>query len=263
MTMDIAEVLRLFDAEMRIDPPPEAGLHYDRRSGIVRATDHATYIIYSGVDPAHVEEAIAAEVAYVESRGRTVEWKVYGHDEPRDLTDRLAAHGFKPDEPETLMMADLVRDVPPAASDRDVAIRRICDEAGLRDLIAVQTAVFERDHTAIADEFRSRLTDPTLGLYVAYSGGAPVAAGRLSLPPGRSFAGLWGGGTLPAFRKRGIYRLMVAERASAARAQGYRYLIVEARETSRPILERLRFVPLTSVVGWILRPSVGGSLPAP
>lgn len=237
-----------------MDPPPEAGLHYDIRAGIVRVSDHATYIIYSGLDPAHVEEAIATEVAYVTSRGRTVEWKVYGHDEPRDLSGRLAAHGFTPDEPETLMAADLLHPPPPAETETEIIIRRIGDEAGLHDLIAVQTAVFERDHAAIADEFRSRLTDPALGLYVAYSGGVPVAAGRLSLPSGRSFAGLWGGGTLPAFRQRGIYRQLVATRANAARTLGYRHLIVEARESSRPILQRLGFVPLTSVVGWILRP---------
>jgi GNAT superfamily N-acetyltransferase len=152
------------------------------------------------------------------------------------------------------MVADLLHTPPPAATETEIIIRRIGDEAGLHDLIAVQTAVFERDHAAIADEFRSRLTDPTLGLYVAYSGGVPVAAGRLSLPPGRSFAGLWGGGTLPAFRQRGIYRQLVAARANTARTLGYRHLIVEARESSRPILQRLGFVPLTSVVGWILRP---------
>jgi hypothetical protein len=252
--VNLAEVLRQFDAEMRIDPPPEAGVHYEMRAGVVRATNHAAYIIYSELDASRVEEAIAAESAYVESHRRPVEWKVYGHDGARDLSDRLAAHGFTPDEPETLMVADLLLDPPPAATDADVSIRRIQDEGGLHDLIAVQTAVFERDHSAIADEFRSRLTDPTLGLYVAYSGGVPVAAGRLSLPPGRAFAGLWGGGTLPAYRKRGVYRALVAERAKEARGQGYRYLIVEARDTSRPILQRLRFVPLTSVVGWILRP---------
>jgi len=190
--MDVSSILRQFDQEMRIDPPPEVGLHYELRDGIVRVTNHATYIIYSKLSVAGIDQAIAGEARYVASRGRSVEWKVYGHDEPRGLSARLAAHGFAPDEPETLIALDL-RDPPAAVTGRDVMIRRIHDEAGLRDLIAVQTAVFERDHSGVADEFRTRLTDPTLGLYVAYSDGTPVAAGRLSLPPGRSFAGLWGG----------------------------------------------------------------------
>jgi GNAT superfamily N-acetyltransferase len=251
--VDTTSILKQFDAEMRSNPPPETGLRNETGGAVVRVVGHATYIIYSRLSDASMDEAIAAEAASVAARRRNVEWKIYGHDEPRALSARLAAHGFEADEPETLMVLDLARDLP-AASGLGIVIRRVSDEAGLRDLIAVQTAVFEHDHTALADEFRARLADPTLGLYVAYSDGTPVAAGRLSLPPRRSFAGLWGGGTMEGFRRRGIYRGMVHARASEARAQGYRYLTVEARETSRPILQRLGFVPLTSVVGWILRP---------
>jgi GNAT superfamily N-acetyltransferase len=252
--MDVTAVLRLFDEEMRIDPPPEAGLRYERRDGLVRVTNHATYVIYSRMSGTQLAAAIASEAAAVASRRQSVEWKIYGHDEARGLSERLTAHGFAPDEPETLMVLDLAGDTPPPLAGSGVVIRRVRDDVGLDNLIAVQTAVFGRDHPGMADEFRARLDDPTLALYVAYSGGTPVAGARLSLPPGRSFAGLWGGATLPGFRGRGIYRSLVAERAREARAQRYRYLTVEARETSRPILQRLGFVPLTSVVGWILRP---------
>ncbi|HZZ34676.1 MAG TPA: GNAT family N-acetyltransferase, partial [Caulobacteraceae bacterium] len=89
---------------------------------------------------------------------------------------------------------------------------------------------------------------------VAYAGVAPVAAGRLEMIPGSAFAGLYGGGTAPEQRGRGVYRALVAARAAEARARGYRYLTVDARETSRPILERLGFQRLATVRGWMLRP---------
>ena len=72
------------------------------------------------------------------------------------------------------------------------------------------------------------------------------------LPQGRAFASIWGGCTIPAFRGKGAFRAIVAARAATARQRGYAYLTVDARETSRPILERLGFVPLTSVTGWFL-----------
>ncbi|MEO7039976.1 MAG: GNAT family N-acetyltransferase, partial [Candidatus Elarobacter sp.] len=91
-------------------------------------------------------------------------------------------------------------------------------------------------------------------LFVAYAGSVPAAAGRLQTPAGRVFASIWGGGTVPDYRRRGIYRAMVGERAREARRRGYRYITVDARATSRPILERLGFVALDGVTGWVLRP---------
>jgi ribosomal protein S18 acetylase RimI-like enzyme len=98
-----------------------------------------------------------------------------------------------------------------------------------------------------------------MAIYLATVQGVPVSAGRLELPEGRAFASIWGAGTSPEFRGRGIYRAMVAARVELARHRGYRFLTVDARETSRPILERLGFRPLSTTVGWVLQPSAGPS----
>ena len=58
---------------------------------------------------------------------------------------------------------------------------------------------------------------------------------------GTEFAGLWGGGTVPGWRRRGIYRALVGCRARLAAERGYRYLTVDASPESRPILERTGF----------------------
>ena len=81
---------------------------------------------------------------------------------------------------------------------------------------------------------------------VALAGQTPIAAGRVEFHAGTDFASLWGGGTLPGWRGRGVFRALVAHRAALAAARGFRYLQVDASADSRPILERLGFVELAT-----------------
>jgi GNAT superfamily N-acetyltransferase len=76
-----------------------------------------------------------------------------------------------------------------------------------------------------------------------------------ALHAGTEFAGLFGGGTLPQWRGRGIYRALVAYRARLAAARGYRYLQVDASPASRPILERLGFACLALTTPYTWSPS--------
>jgi GNAT superfamily N-acetyltransferase len=89
---------------------------------------------------------------------------------------------------------------------------------------------------------------PILAVVVAMAGEDPIAAGRLGLPSSGDFASLWGGGTVPGWRQRGVFRSLVAYRARIARDRGFRYLQVDASAASRPILERLGFVELAKTV---------------
>jgi len=207
---------------------------------------------------------IAEEVAFFRSltpeTGRTLEWKVYGHDLPADLGSRLAAAGFEPEEPETLMVFDLAGEIPRETRDgalrsAAIEIRRVTDLRGLTDFLDAARVAFGRDESwqaARMKEFAPRLTDSAMRLYVAYADGQPVASARGEFPAGRSFAGLWGGATIAEHRGRGLYRALVHTRADEARRLGYRYLRVDARATSRPILERLGFIALTRIVEWKL-----------
>ena len=79
---------------------------------------------------------------------------------------------------------------------------------------------------------------------VAVAGDTAISAGRVEFPEDSDFAGLWGGGTLPRWRGRGVFRSLVAHRARLARERGYRYLQVDASADSCPILKRLGFVEL-------------------
>ncbi|MGC2033980.1 MAG: GNAT family N-acetyltransferase [Thermoplasmata archaeon] len=256
--MNRSEILALFDRQMRSDPAPEPGVRIERVGRIVRAIGPEDCILFSDLGTDQIEPAILEQVSHFRSSGRPLEWKVYSHDRPPELRGRLIEHGFVPDETESLMIQDLGARSDAPGEISGLEIRRVTDLAGLREAAAVSSKAFGKEDLERMLQFEGRLTDPTFGLFIAYLDGAPVSAGRVELPKDRSFASIWGGGTAPEFRHRGIYRAMVAARAQLARDSGHAYLAVEALETSRPILQRLGFVKMADVTGFVLRPAVSG-----
>ena len=129
-------------------------------------------------------------------------------------------------------------------------IRYVRDRTGLDEMIAVASEAFAGDFSWMSN-YESRLNDATLALYLAYFDGKPVVTARLEMTLNRSFAAAYIGSVMPEFRGKGIYRALVGARAADAKQRGFRYMASEARETSRPILEKLGFVPLTKVQGWV------------
>ncbi len=97
-------------------------------------------------------------------------------------------------------------------------------------------------------------------MVVAMAGDQPICSARIEFLPGSSFASLWGGGTLPGWRGRGIYRALIAYRARLAAARGYRYLYVDASPDSQPILARLGFSRLAVTTPYTWDPSRAGDL---
>ncbi|MGW0119714.1 GNAT family N-acetyltransferase [Streptomyces sp. NPDC003327] len=202
----------------------------------------------AGVGPDDADEVIAAQIAHYRAAGVPFEWKLYGHDAPADLGARLRAAGFTAEAPETLMAAEaaaLPHDVP---LPEGVVLHAVTDAAGVRQVVEVHDRAFGTDSTHIGRQLMDRLAaDPdTVTAVVALADGEPVSAARLELYPGTDFAGLWGGGTVEAWRGRGLYRALVAHRARIAAARGHRYVQVDAADTSRPILRRLGFVTLST-----------------
>jgi GNAT superfamily N-acetyltransferase len=94
----------------------------------------------------------------------------------------------------------------------------------------------------------------SLTIVVAEGDGDVVCAGWVRFQAGTEFATLWGGGTLPDWRGQGIYRALVAYRANLAAERGRRYIEVDASDDSRPILERLGFVPVTTTTPYVWSP---------
>ncbi|MEZ5096311.1 MAG: GNAT family N-acetyltransferase [Nocardioides sp.] len=218
-----------------------------------------SYRDLAGADGAALEELIEATVAHFRDATAVadLEWKTRGHDPLVGLGVRLQAHGFVADELETVLIGAaeaLAVEMPPPAG---VVIRRAGDGAALLDdarrVLAQAAAVFGRDHGPRPERLAARLEQQAdaVQLWLAEAGGEVVCSGRLERVPGTDFAGIWGGGTRPQWRGRGIYRALVAARARAAVAQGARFLHSDSSPMSAPILERMGLVRVTTTTPYV------------
>jgi hypothetical protein len=248
--MDTQSVLALFDEQMRRNPAfgdAETRVERNERTTYCLGGDWSA-VVWSDLDEQTADAEIARAVERLAAIRGHAEWKYYSHDRPADLPQRLAAAGLVPDEEEAVLVAELAAlDVEPALPD-GVELRVVRTKEDMAAAVAVHERVFGGDQSGTARVLRLGLEqDPpsTLGI-VAVAGGDPVSAGRIDFNEQSDFASIWGGSTVEAWRGRGIYRASVALRAKLARERGYRYLQVDALPTSRPILERLGFVLLTT-----------------
>jgi GNAT superfamily N-acetyltransferase len=217
--VDTTEILPLFDEQMRRRVAPPDGLFVGKGwSGVLWPPDDG-----------EVEELVAR----MQQLPGHVEWKYYSHDGP-ELRERLAAAGLEPEDEETVVVAEAAS-IPPGPP--ELELRVVTDEF-------VELA---------AQVFGSRFELPERAVaVVAVVDGHAVSGGRVDFEEGVDFAGLFGGITLPEFRRRGLYRATVAKRAELARERGYRWLHSDALPTSRPILERLGFVRLTTTTPFVI-----------
>ncbi|ANP52810.1 GNAT superfamily N-acetyltransferase [Streptomyces griseochromogenes] len=255
--MDHAAVLARYDQDMREGARPDGpGARIERTGAVVRQVADAkgwNGVVWSDLDAASADGAIAEQVAYFTGLGRDFEWKLYGHDRPVDLASRLTAAGFRTEPEETLMIGEVARLALDAEPPTRIHVVQAADAAGVDLVVDVHEKAFGTDGTRLRHRLLARLAaDPgTVVAVVALAGDEPVSAARMELVPGTRFAGLWGGGTVEAWRGRGIYRALVAHRARVAAAHGYRYLQVDASAMSRPILERLGFHALSTTTPYL------------
>jgi GNAT superfamily N-acetyltransferase len=126
----------------------------------------------------------------------------------------------------------------------------------------MEEAIWHDNRGWLADSLEAeRSVDPNaITIVVAEAGTDVVCAAWVRFAAATEFASLWGGGTLPAWRSRGIYRAIVAYRANLAAKRGFRYVQVDASANSRPILERLGFVAVTTTTPYIWFPDVARKL---
>jgi GNAT superfamily N-acetyltransferase len=253
--VDEPGVLAAFDEQMRRRPVAGPGVRVEAEERLTRtaSTDGSwSAVVWSDLTETDADEAIAAEVARATG---SLEWKLYSQDRPADLPDRLKAAGFQPEPSETLLVAEITDLDLPITPPADVRTVVVDDPAGVATMLRVHDAVFGPGavHPSVAEAVRSALDlrPRPIEAVVAWAGDEPVSAGRVEFHEGTGFASLWGGGTVPAWRGRGVFRALVAHRALLARDRGFRFLQVDALPTSRPILERMGFHPLAETTPWM------------
>jgi GNAT superfamily N-acetyltransferase len=264
VSLDAAAVLSEYDAQVRRGLYSDGSGALGERAGpVVRRSmvggEGWSGVVWSDLDVGTAAAVIAEQVAHFAGRGEQFEWKSYNYDQPPDLGERLLAAGFVAEDAEALMVAD-ARQIA-GHEDADgvlpdgVRLVQVTDEAGVELMIDVADRVFGPDPELRRSLIGQLRNSPEFNVLVlAMAGEIPVCSARVSFDS-TDFAGLWGGGTLPEWRGRGIYRAMVGYRARLATARGYRYLQVDASPMSRPILERLGFTCLAMTTPYVWSPS--------
>lgn len=256
--MNDAELLRLYDEDERINARYPR-VRREATGAVVRhvALDEGEgFIVYSALTDADADAAIEEQIAYFEGIGQSFEWKVYGHDCPPDLRERLLRRGFTldDDDDEALLILDLNEAPPALLAPTRHDIRRVTRPEDVAEALSVQAAVWQQDYSVLAARLATDLRDhpDILSVYAVWADGRPVSSAWLYLLPGSHFGGLWGGSTLPDYRGQGIYTALVGARAREARERGLRFLTIDASPMSRPIVQKLgfRFMTLTYPCKW-------------
>jgi GNAT superfamily N-acetyltransferase len=262
--LDVAALREMYDAQLRAhipDPLPK-GTTVEHDGPLVRITglDPGGFLTYrdlGGLAGVELDALIARQRDLFAARGQEVEWKLHGHDRPADLGARLVAHDFQPQERETVLIGPIA----PIAAERaepppGVRVREVTARADLEQIGRMEEAVWREDRSWLVDGLQGELAaDPTaLTIVVAEAGDEVVSAGWIRYVAGTAFATLWGGSTLPQWRRRGIYRALVAYRARLAEQRGFTLLQVDASDDSRPVLERLGLVAVTTTTPYVFTP---------
>lgn len=264
--MDTSSLLREFDRQIRRSLD---GAESDR--GVIREVSGNggwSGVRWNDFSSGDASSVIAAQIERFAATGRPWEWKTYSYDRPADLAQRLLTAGFVGEPTESVLVAaiaDLPVEIEPPAG---VLLEAIRDDRALRELVAVYDQVFGGDHRQRGSTLRAAIAEdpPSAAAVLATADRLPIACGRVEFHAGTDFASLWGGATVPDWRRRGVFRAVVMHRAREAAARGFRYLQVDALPTSRPILLNLGFVELatTTPFTYPVRPSAAGAgTPAP
>jgi GNAT superfamily N-acetyltransferase len=253
--VDLPAVLATFDEQMRRHPIAGPGVRVEAGERVTRTvgTDASwAAVVWSDLTEADADEVIAAEVARAAG---SFEWKLYSHDRPADLSERLRAAGLTPEPVETVMVAEIADLDLPVADPHGVRMVVVDDETGVDAMLHVHDRVFGAGsvHPSTVEAVRTALgmRPRPIEAVTAWAGDLAVSAGRVEFHEGTDFASLWGGGTLPEWRGRGVFRALVGSRAVLARERGFRYLQVDALPASRPILQRMGFHPLAETTPWV------------
>jgi ribosomal protein S18 acetylase RimI-like enzyme len=256
-----SDYLAAYDAQLRTEAETQSALSVARLGPLWLATysggrGFVTYRDLAGADADTIAQWVADAVAHYRADPEVTrfEWKTRGHDDAPGLHDALIANGFVPDGPESIMIGEARLLAVDVELPDGVTLRRVEEEADVRAMSEMQDAAFGSNlASGMTRELLNRLArDDGMELWVAEAHGEIVSAGRLEPVHGTEFAGIWGGATLPAWRGRGIYRALTAERARSALRLGKRLMNSDSTEFSRPILERSGFVRVSTTTPYEL-----------
>lgn len=195
---------------------------------------------FSRLGDDEADAVIAATIAGYRAEGiERLRWNVAPGSAPADLVERLARAGLTRSDSRVMARATSGFDFPLSP---DVTVERIT-LARVREYAQVLAGGWGmKDLAPVEDSHRRALEMPgdVHRLFLAKFQGHPAGVGGYATC-GRS-AYLLSGVVLPAMRKQGIYRALVAARLKDAAASGITLATTQAKaDTSAPILAKLGF----------------------
>src|SRR3954452_2998644 len=198
-----AALLAAYDAQLRGVAEVLGSVSWDRSGPLWRGLfSDGAFVSYESLESLGDVEAVDAligdTVAHFAAlpQVKEFEWKTRGHDWPPDLDRLLRAHGFEPDEVETVMVGEPEKLAVDVELPEGLTVRRVDDvpepERGrvIREAAQMQHDVFGGGPSA--DQVLDRL-DRMGGaetFWVAEAEGRFVSPGRLNRVEGPEFAGL-------------------------------------------------------------------------
>ena len=207
--MDRRVLLDLHDRELRIEieTPGVEKQTFPGLTRVIRPAPGMNFVLYSRLEPGKLDQAILDQIAFFQKFDQPFSWQVFDHDLPPELPERLAAHGFEPDDdPAAVLVLDLHASEFISAPLKRLEVRRLTDVEQLDDVVRVEEQVNGGDFRWLKQRMMPHFEIAGyLSVYVGYLEGRPVSTGWIYFHPGSQFAGLFGGATLAEFRGQGWY----------------------------------------------------------
>lgn len=189
------------------------------------------------LEPLDADRVIDETLARYAREGMRFRWSVMPDSRPVDLPERLAARGLRRSETRAMSRDTSSLPMPPG-----VEVRRVT-AADLHLFTRVMAEGWGMAAGPLIAVNEAMLANPGSPLFLAWVDGEPVGTAGLVLAERSAY--LLGAVVLPASRRRGVYRALIAHRLDVARALGLELATVHASaDTSGPLLERLGFVDL-------------------
>lgn len=253
--MTPSDLLTLYDETMRRN----ASVAGCTRESTAQSSRYSTvsgslrYVMWHQFSEYESNRCIADEINAATGNVKALMWKVYGHDAPLSLGERLLAHGFTDHDPCVLMAAPVACVLAALGDAPDqINVRQLCEANELDAYQEIWDCVWPTAPNArYVNDYRRLATnrDPGVAFFAGFSNSdEPVTSGYLFHAPGSPFALLCGGATKATWRNQHAYSAMLSARAKCGLERGASHLAVEASPQSRPILERLGFERLSTLL---------------